>query len=122
MFLNNLLIIYDLKKLCVKIMARRCSIDVNKGVLVGNKVSHSNRKSKKRFLPNLQIISFLSDVLGKSLTLRITPSSARTIEHNEGIDNYLITTSSSKLTVEAQRLKKQIMKKGVLQDMSFTKR
>lgn len=91
-------------------MSRRCSIDASKGVLVGHKVSHSNRKAKKRFLPNLQVVSFLSDALGQNISLRITPSTVRTIEHNKGIDNYLITTSSLKLTEAACKLKKRIAK------------
>ena len=89
-------------------MARRCSIDASKGVLSGHKVSHSNRKTKRKFLPNLQNFSFLSDLLGKKISLKLSPSTARTIEHNEGIDNYLINTSSLKLSETAKKLKKFI--------------
>jgi large subunit ribosomal protein L28 len=89
-------------------MARRCSIDASKGVLSGHKVSHSNRKTKRKFLPNLQNFSFLSDVLGRKVSLRLSPSTARTIEHNQGIDNFLVNTSSLKLTEVARKLKKAI--------------
>jgi large subunit ribosomal protein L28 len=92
------------------VMSRKCIIDAQKGILVGNNVSHSNRKSRRRFMPNLQMVSFLSELLGKQISLRITPSTIRTIEHNDGIDNFLLTTSASKLTEEAQKLKKMIKK------------
>lgn len=61
-------------------------------------------------MPNLQMVSFLSELLGKHLSLRITPSTIRTIEHNDGIDNFLLTTSATKLTEEAQKLKKLLKK------------
>lgn len=91
-------------------MARTCSIDAKKGVIVGNKVSHSNRKTRRRFLPNLQIVSFFSEILKKSIRLRLTSSSVRTIEHNDGIDNFLLTTPSSKLADEAKKLKRKVTK------------
>lgn len=90
-------------------MSRRCSIDAAKGPVSGNKISHSNRKTKRRFLPNLQMFTFLSEVLGK-VSLKLSPSTARTIEHNNGIDNFLVTTSNSKLTTLAQKLKKKIIR------------
>lgn len=91
-------------------MSRRCSIDVNKGCMSGNTVSHSNRKNRRRFLPNMQICSLQSDILGKFFTLRMTPSSLRTIDHNDGLDNYLITTSNSKLSAVALSLKNKVIK------------
>lgn len=91
-------------------MSRRCDIDASKGVLVGHQVSHSNRKAKKRFLPNLQMVSFISDILGQTIKLRLTPSTVRTIEHNHGIDSFLLNTSSSKLTEAARKLKTKIRK------------
>lgn len=89
-------------------MSKRCSIVKSKGVLSGHKVSHSNRKSKRKFLPNLQNVSFLSDILNQRIQLRVAASTIRTIEHNQGLDNYLLTTSSSKLSLLARRLKKQL--------------
>ncbi|MCE2993381.1 MAG: 50S ribosomal protein L28 [Alphaproteobacteria bacterium] len=91
-------------------MSKRCSINKSKGVLVGNKVSHSNRKSKKRFLPNLQIMSFFSEILKKTIRLKLTPGSIRTIEHNDGIDQYIMTTAAKDLTDEASKLRKQMKK------------
>ena len=88
-------------------MARRCII-TGKGVQVGNNVSHANNKTKRRFLPNLQVASLLSDALGTSIRLRLSTRGIRTIEHNGGIDAYLLGTRDSKLSVEARRLKRRV--------------
>ncbi|HXZ00272.1 MAG TPA: 50S ribosomal protein L28 [Stellaceae bacterium] len=88
-------------------MARRCFI-TGKGVQVGHNVSHANNKTKRRFLPNLQITSLLSDVLGAPIRVRLSTRGIRTIEHNGGIDAYLLGTPDSKLTLEARRLKRRI--------------
>jgi large subunit ribosomal protein L28 len=88
-------------------MARRCVI-TGKGVLVGNNVSHANNKTKRRFLPNLQITSLLSEALGQSVRLRISTNGMRTIEHNGGIDAFLTLTADRKLTAEARRLKRRV--------------
>jgi large subunit ribosomal protein L28 len=90
-------------------MARRCAI-TEKGVLSGNNVSHSNRKSKRRFLPNMQEVSLQSDALGQTIRMRIAASTLRTIDHNGGLDNYLMTTHSKALSEEARMLKKRIIK------------
>ncbi|HEV2546897.1 MAG TPA: 50S ribosomal protein L28 [Stellaceae bacterium] len=88
-------------------MARRCII-TGKGVQVGHNVSHANNKTKRRFLPNLQTTSMLSDVLGAPVRLRVSTNGIRTIEHNGGIDAFLLGTPDRKLTVEARRLKRRI--------------
>ncbi len=88
-------------------MARRCAI-TGKGPLVGHNVSHANNKTKRRFLPNLQMISLLSDALGGAVRLRVTPHAIRTIEANGGIDAYLLGMSNAKLPPEARRLKRRI--------------
>jgi len=88
-------------------MARRCSV-TGKGVLAGNNVSHANNKSRRRFLPNLQATTLLSDILGRPMKLRLTASTIRSIEHNGGLDKYLLKTANAKLTAEAQRIKRQI--------------
>jgi large subunit ribosomal protein L28 len=95
-------------------MARRCSLTA-KAVLAGNKVSHSNRKSRRRFLPNLQEVSLLSDVLNASFKMRITTHALRSIEINGGLDKYLISASSEKLSSEALSLKKRIKKASIIQ-------
>jgi len=88
-------------------MARRCDI-TGKGVLVGHNVSHANNKTKRRFLPNLQMTSVLSDALGHSVQLKLTPRAIRTIEKNGGLDAYLTGMPDGRLPIEARRLKRRI--------------
>lgn len=83
-----------------------------KGVMAGNNVSHANNRTRRRFLPNVQRTSMLSDALGRAVTLKVTTSTLRTIEKNGGIDAYLLGTADAKLTDEARRLKRQIRKAG----------
>jgi len=90
-------------------MARRCAI-TGKGVMTGNNVSHANNRTRRRFLPNLQDASMLSDALGHSVRLRICTNALKTVEHNGGIDAYLLSVSDAKLPVEARRLKKRIQR------------
>ena len=91
-------------------MARRCAV-TGTGSQSGHKVSHSNRKTNTRFLPNLQKVSLESEALGSTITLRITAATLRSIEHNGGLDAYLLNHSALKLTPEAAKLKRQIKKK-----------
>ena len=88
-------------------MSRKCAI-TGKGVLVGNNVSHANNKTKRRFLPNLQVISLQSDALGVPVRLRLSANTIRTIEKQGGIDAYLTATPAARLTAEAQRLKRRV--------------
>jgi large subunit ribosomal protein L28 len=90
-------------------MARRCGM-TGKGVQTGNNVSHANNKSRRRFLPNLQDTRLLSDALGVMVRLRLTTHALRTIEHNGGLDAYLLGTADAKLPDEARRLKRRIRK------------
>jgi large subunit ribosomal protein L28 len=88
-------------------MSRRCEI-TGKGVLSGNNVSHANNKTRRRFLPNLQVTSLLSDILGSSVRMRLSTRAMRTVEHNGGIDSFLLGTPNTKLTEEARSLKRRI--------------
>ena len=90
-------------------MARSCFYCVKKR-LVGNNVSHANNKTKRRFMPNLQVTRLLSDALGQQVRLRLTVNAIRTIEHNGGLDAYLLGTSDLKLPADAKRLKRRIEK------------
>ena len=89
-------------------MARKCVV-TGKGVQVGHNVSHSNVKTKRRFLPNLQRTSLLSDVLG-SVRLRVTAAAIRTIEHKGGIDAYLLNTPDGRLSVDGKALKRRLQR------------
>ena len=90
-------------------MARRCAI-TGKGVQYGHNVSHANNKTKRRFLPNLQKTTLLSDALGQLVSVRLSVNAIRTIEHNGGLDAYLLAIADAKLPTEARRLKKRISK------------
>jgi len=90
-------------------MSRRCEI-TGKGVLSGNNVSHANNKSRRRFLPNLQETSMLSDTLGSNVKMRLSTRGIRTVEKNGGIDAFLLGTPNSRLPEEALVVKRQIMK------------
>ena len=90
-------------------MARRCDI-TGKGVQAGNNVSHAHNKTRRRFLPNLQKTSLLSDALGQMVKLRLSTHAIRTVEHKGGLDAYLLGTPHTKLTDEALKLKRRIVK------------
>ena len=79
-------------------MSRRCSM-TGKGVMAGNNVSHAHNKTRRRFLPNLQVTSLLSDALGGVVRLRLSARAIRTIEHKGGLDAYLLGTRDTKLPV-----------------------
>ena len=88
-------------------MSRRCEL-TGKGVQTGNNVSHAHNKTRRRFLPNLQSKTLLSDALGKSVRFRVTTSAIRTVERQGGLDSYLLNTPNSRLSLEAQRVKRKI--------------
>jgi large subunit ribosomal protein L28 len=88
-------------------MSRRCQI-TGKGVLSGNNVSHANNKTRRRFLPNLQDTSLLSDILGAPVRMRLSTRGIRTVEHNGGIDAYLLGTPNARLTEDAKALKRRL--------------
>ncbi len=79
-----------------------------KGVLAGNNVSHANNKTRRRYLPNLQETSLLSDILGQQVRVRVSTRALRTIEHNGGLDAFLMGTPNRNLPEEAQALKRRI--------------
>ncbi len=90
-------------------MARRCTV-TGKGTQFGNNVSHANNKSRRRFQPNLQETSVLSDALGYSVRLRISTNAIRTIEHKGGLDAFLLDAKDADLSLEVRRLKRRIAK------------
>lgn len=90
-------------------MARVCSV-TGKKPHFGNKVSHANNKTRRRWQPNLQICSFPSDVLGKPVTLRLTANGIRTVEANGGLDAYVLETPPSRLSETLRKLRRQMKK------------
>ncbi len=91
-------------------MSRICEL-TGKGRLVGNNVSHANNKTKRTFLPNLQNVTLMSDSLGTSVRLRVSTHGLRSVEHNGGLDNWLVKTSDTDLSLRARRLKRDVVKK-----------
>jgi large subunit ribosomal protein L28 len=90
-------------------MARRCSI-TGKGVMTGNNVSHAKNRTRRRFLPNLQRTSMMSEILGRPVRLRLTTSAIRTVEYKGGLDAFLKMTKASDLGLEARVIKRRIEK------------
>ncbi len=90
-------------------MARVCTVNGKKPTF-GNNVSHANNKTRRRFLPNLQHCSFPSEILGKMVSMRVSANGARTIEHNGGLDAWLLGTRNSRLSEAALKIKKQLVK------------
>ena len=91
-------------------MSRICEL-TGKGRMVGNNVSHANNKAKRTFLPNLQNVTLLSDSLEKGVKLRVSTHGLRTVEHNGGLDNWLVKVSDDKLSLRVRRLKREVVKK-----------
>ncbi|MGF1626391.1 MAG: 50S ribosomal protein L28 [Alphaproteobacteria bacterium] len=89
-------------------MARKCII-TGKGVQSGNNVSHAHNKTRRRYLPNLQQASLLSESLGESVRLRVSTAAIRTIEHRGGLDAYLTNTAPTKLPSELRKLRKRVV-------------
>jgi large subunit ribosomal protein L28 len=91
-------------------MSRVCEL-TGKGRQVGHNVSHANNKTKRVFLPNLQNVTLLSDALGRGIRMRVSTHGLRSVEHNGGLDNWLLKTRDEKLSLKARRLKRDIRKK-----------
>ena len=91
-------------------MSRRCELS-GKAVLVGHNVSHSNIKTKRRYLPNVQDMRLQSEALGRYVRLRISIHALRSVEHNGGLDNYLVKARDTQLSLRARRLKREIEKR-----------
>lgn len=91
-------------------MARKCEL-TGKGVQSGHLVSHSNRKTKRKFLPNLCNVTLQSDTLNLAVRLRVSANALRSVEHRGGLDAFLIKASVEELSMNARALKRQIEKK-----------
>ena len=91
-------------------MSRRCELTA-KGPLVGHKVSHSNIKTKRRFLPNLVNVTFISDALGRNVRLRVSTHAPKSVDHNGGLDAFLLKSRAEVLSPKAVELKRAIQKK-----------
>lgn len=90
-------------------MARRCAV-TGKGVQSGNNVSHANNRTRRRWLPNLQVTSLLSEALGETFSMRLSTNGLRTVEHRGGLDAYLLSVPAVELSPEIRRVKKRVVK------------
>ena len=91
-------------------MSWRCEL-TGKIRQIGHKVSHSNRKTKRRFLPNLINVTMISDALGRSVRMRVSANAFRTVDHRGGLDAFLMKAKDDELSERALELKRQIKKK-----------
>jgi large subunit ribosomal protein L28 len=90
-------------------MSRVCEL-TGKGPMSGNTVSHANNKTRRRFLPNLNEVTLMSDVLGQSFKLRISAAALRSVDHRGGLDAYLAKAKDDELSTDALRIKRDIAK------------
>ena len=91
-------------------MSRRCEL-TGKKPLVGHKVSHSNIKTKRRFLPNLRNVTLISDTLGRRIRLRVSANALKTVDQRGGLDAFLLKANDDELAPRVLELKRQIVKK-----------
>ncbi|MEL7447429.1 MAG: 50S ribosomal protein L28 [Pseudomonadota bacterium] len=92
-------------------MSRICEL-TGKGRLVGNNVSHANNKTKRVFLPNLQKVTLMSEKLDRSFKFRVSTHGLRSVEHNGGLDAWLLKTKDDKLSARALKVKRELVKAG----------
>ncbi len=91
-------------------MSRRCEL-TGTGPIVGNIVSHSNTKTKRRYLPNLQDVTLASEALGRGFRLRITMATLRSVDHNGGLDFFITKIDETKMSDRARKVRKEIKSK-----------
>ena len=90
-------------------MSRVCEL-TGKGPMSGNTISHANNKTRRRFLPNLNEVTLISDVLGQSFKFRVTAAALRSVDHRGGLDAYLANARDEELSANALKIKKDIAK------------
>ncbi len=91
-------------------MSRRCEL-TGKAVQVGHRVSHSNRKTKRRFLPNLVNVTMISDALGRAVKLRVSTNALKTVDRRGGLDAFLLKAVESQLSPRLRDMRREILKK-----------
>ena len=97
-------------------MSRRCEL-TGKGVLTGNNVSHAKNRSRRRFLPNIQTVTLMSDSLRRSFRLSVSAHALRSVEHNGGLDRFLVKSRDDDLSLKVRRIKRSI-KKALVADQA----
>ena len=92
-------------------MSKKCEL-TGKLPLKGHRVSHANNKEKRKFFPNIKKITFKSDILKRNIKLKVSNAALRTVDYKGGLDNFLKTVKTYKLSKKAKRLKVQIIAKA----------
>ena len=92
-------------------MSRKCEL-TGKSPLKGHKVSHANNKTKRKFFPNLKKVTFKSEILRRNIKLRVSNAALRTVDYEGGLDNFLKTVKTHKLSKRVKGFKKQIITKA----------
>ena len=91
-------------------MSKKCEL-TGKSPLKGHKVSHANNKTKRKFYPNLKKVTFKSEILKKNIKLKVSNAALKTVDYKGGLDNFLKTIKTYKLSQRAKRLKRKIVAK-----------
>ena len=91
-------------------MSRKCELS-GKSPLKGHKVSHANNNAKRKFLPNLKNVTFKSDILKRNIRFNVSNAALRSVDYKGGIDFYLKSAKSYKLSSKAKKLKNKIFSK-----------
>ena len=91
-------------------MSKKCEL-TGKSTLKGHNVSHANNKTKRKFFPNLKKVTFKSDILKKNIRLKVSNAALRSVDYKGGIDFYLKSVKSIKLSPKAKKLKNKIIAK-----------
>jgi large subunit ribosomal protein L28 len=91
-------------------MSRVCEL-TGKRVMTGNNVSHAKNRTRRRFLPNLTTANLMSEALGRSVKFRLSTHALRSVEHNSGLDNFLLKAKNEVLSAHALKIKKEITAK-----------
>tara|TARA_Y100000590_G_scaffold347177_1_gene397691 strand:+ start:197 stop:475 length:279 start_codon:yes stop_codon:yes gene_type:complete len=92
-------------------MSKKCEL-TGKSPLKGHRVSHANNKAKRKFFPNLKKVTFRSNILKRNIKLSVSNSALRTVDYKGGLDSYLETVKSFKLSSKAKKLKNKIIAKA----------
>jgi large subunit ribosomal protein L28 len=90
-------------------MSRVCELS-GKGPMSGNNVSHAKNRTRRRFLPNLNDVTLMSETLGQSFKFRISAAALRTVDHRGGLDGYMAKAKDTELSTKALKVKKDIAK------------
>ena len=90
-------------------MSRVCEL-TGKGPMTGNNVSHANNKTRRRFLPNLNDVTLMSEALGRTVSLRVSSAALRTVDHRGGLDGFMMKAKEADLSPKAAKVRKDILK------------